>query len=94
MPLPWPPTPAVTITATAGRPVEFNHRGWSDPRLSCSRQSRTTHIKSISCRVRIDDVELDPVEQGVVTDGTGVSGSFAEGFEVGLAGASQVDVIN
>jgi hypothetical protein len=37
---------------------------------------------SIIWRSRIDDVELDPVQESVVMDGTGVGGSRAEGFEV------------
>jgi hypothetical protein len=39
-------------------------------------------------------VELDPVEEGVVTDGTGVGGSFAKGSEVGFARASQVSFVD
>jgi hypothetical protein len=34
-----------------------------------------------------DDVELDPVHEAPVVDGPGVGRSFAEGLEVGFAGA-------
>ena len=39
-------------------------------------------------------MELDPVQERVVTDGTGVSGSPAEGLEVSLAGAAQIEIID
>jgi hypothetical protein len=39
-------------------------------------------------------VELDPVKEGAVTDGTGVGSSSAEGSEVGFAGASQVSLVD
>jgi hypothetical protein len=39
-------------------------------------------------------MELDPVKERVVTDGTGVSGSPAEGLEVSLAGAPQIEILD
>ena len=41
-----------------------------------------------------DDVEFDSVQEGVVINGTGMRGSFAEGFEVVFSRAPQVSVID
>lgn len=42
----------------------------------------------------LDPVELDPVEQCVVPDGTGVSGSAAQRFEVGFTSAKQLGLVD
>jgi hypothetical protein len=42
----------------------------------------------------LDGVELDPVQQGVGTDGTRVSGSSAKGLGIGFPGESQVRLVD
>ena len=42
----------------------------------------------------LDGVELDPENERVITDRTRVGGSQAEGLKVGLAGSSQVSVVD
>ena len=39
-------------------------------------------------------MELDPVQERVITDGAGVSGSPAQGLEVSLAGAPQIEILD
>ena len=39
-------------------------------------------------------MELDPVKEGVVTDGAGVGGSPTEGLQVSLARAAQIGILD